>query len=197
MFGYGNEGAATLVQNTAVIMNWSDLDLKNNLKLRGFPAQFKTKQSLIETFTRMLWLAVGQHTAVGYPVADYATYVPNVSTKLYDIYGVPDDTFNGARLNNRKTSAELYTNSTFVLFSHTSFNCRFFFKIGTFRYDRIFDYADKLQDARAKAIITRYKRKMDGPIEAMLEERNRKRLRQGHLTYPYLQPKWLPNGVQE
>ena len=73
----------------------------------------------------------------------------------------------------------------------------FLFKIGTFRYDRILDYADKLQDKKAKALITKYKSKLDGEIEEILEKRNKERLKQGHLTYPYLQPKWLPNGVQE
>lgn len=53
----------------------------------------------------MIWLASAQHSAVGYPVADYATYVPNVSTKLYNVYGIPPTFFNGSRLNNRDTAS--------------------------------------------------------------------------------------------
>ncbi|KAK3750755.1 hypothetical protein QZH41_009316, partial [Actinostola sp. cb2023] len=74
-------------------------------QLRGFPAKFSSKASLIQTLTSLLWLMTGQHSAINYPLADYATYVPNMSSKLYDIEGVPNDKFTAAKLNNRKTSA--------------------------------------------------------------------------------------------
>ena len=73
----------------------------------------------------------------------------------------------------------------------------FFFKIGTLRYDRLFDYAEKLQDPTAKAIVAAHKLNLDNEIQTKLEKRNKKRLDEGHLTYPYLLPKWIPNGVQE
>lgn len=74
------------------------------LQLRGFPARFKSKKSLIETFSRVIWLLTAQHAAVSYPLSDYGSYVPNVSAKLYDDQGVPADVFTAERLENRKTS---------------------------------------------------------------------------------------------
>nr|BAK20442.1 lipoxygenase [Actineria villosa] len=150
--------------------------------IRGFPSKITRKSSLIETITRMIWIATAQHSVVGYPVADYATYVPNVSTKLYDVYGIPPNVFDSARLNARKTASA----STVI-----------FFKIGTFRYDKIFDYADKLQDSKAKEIVSAHKLKLDKDVQQELEKRNKERLDEGHLTYPYLLPKWITNGVQE
>ena len=49
-------------------------------------------------------MVTGRHVAVNYPMSDYATYIPNVAAKLYDDTRVPDDKFDAARLENRKTA---------------------------------------------------------------------------------------------
>ncbi|KAK3750756.1 hypothetical protein QZH41_009317 [Actinostola sp. cb2023] len=150
-------------------------------QLRGFPAKFRNKASLIQTFTSLLWLMTGQHSAINYPLADYASYVPNMSSKLYNVEGVPNDKFTAARLNSRKTSAE-QTSLTLSLSSY--------------RFDRLFDYGSSLRHSKAKDIVKYHKHKLEIDVEPKLAERNKARLQQGHLTYPYLQPSWMTNGIQ-
>jgi len=72
----------------------------------------------------------------------------------------------------------------------------FFFKIGLFRYDRLFDYAEKLQNEQAKEVVIKHRNIFNGEVQQLLEKRNKKRFKDGHLTYPYLLPKWITNGVQ-
>ena len=78
---------------------------KSFIQVRGFPDSFPSKASLIETVTRILWLVTGHHTAINYPISDYGSYIPDMSTKLYDDKTVNNDKFGPARLENRKTAS--------------------------------------------------------------------------------------------
>ena len=70
------------------------------LQLRGFPPEVKTKAELVDIFTRLIWTATAQHTAVNYPIAAYGAFTPNMPTKLYDDDRVAPDVFNPYRLPN-------------------------------------------------------------------------------------------------
>jgi hypothetical protein len=66
--------------------------------------------------------------------------------------------------------------------------------LGTFRYDRLFDYGEFLDDPEARQVLYRHFSVLTEEVEPLLNERDR--LRDGHLTYPYMSPRWLPNGIQ-
>ena len=68
--------------------------------------------------------------------------------------------------------------------------------IGAFRYDKLFDYGDELEDKLAGTIVKWHHDYLQGVVDALLNERNKKRLEEGHLTYPYFLSRWLPNGIQ-
>ena len=68
--------------------------------------------------------------------------------------------------------------------------------LGTFRFDRLLDYGDELDEKKAGKVIKSHFRRLNGKIEKKLKKRNKRRLEKGQLTLPYLLPSWLPNGVQ-
>ena len=63
------------------------------------------------------------------------------------------------------------------------------------RYDKLFDYSESVDDAQTKLLLIRYYDQMTKEVQPMLEARNKKRYAEGHLTYPYMEPKWLPNSI--
>lgn len=69
-------------------------------------------------------------------------------------------------------------------------------ELSSFRMDRLFDYGSKLETSEGKKIVDFYKLKLETAIEPVLAKRNKDRLEEGHLTYSYMQPSWLTNGIQ-
>ena len=63
------------------------------------------------------------------------------------------------------------------------------------RCDELFDYSDKLADPSAATIL---KRHHDGlrQVSDDLTAANEERVANGQLSYPHMQPEWLPNGIQ-
>ena len=68
--------------------------------------------------------------------------------------------------------------------------------LSSYRFDRLFDYGSKLKHDKAKDVVKYYKHQLEIDVEPKLADRNKARLQQGHLTYPYLQPSWMTNGIQ-
>ena len=68
--------------------------------------------------------------------------------------------------------------------------------LSVFRYDSLFDYSGELEDPLAREVVYKHHCKLVKKIQPKLERRNKRRFHEGHLTYPYLLPRWLPNGVQ-
>lgn len=68
--------------------------------------------------------------------------------------------------------------------------------VGAYHYDTLFDYYDELSDPEARKRVRFYYYYFQHAISPMLKFRNYRRFRKGHLTYPYLQYPWLPNGIQ-
>ena len=54
----------------------------------------------MDIFTRLIWTATAQHTAVNYPITAYGAFTPNMPTKLYDDDRVAPEVFNAYRLPN-------------------------------------------------------------------------------------------------
>ena len=67
---------------------------------------------------------------------------------------------------------------------------------GAMQYDMLFDYYEQLRDPRASEVVKKYYNYIKDVISPELKERNKWRFSEGHLTYPYLEHYWLPNGIQ-
>ena len=74
-------------------------------QIKGFPASIGTKQDLCDIVTRIISQLTIQHAAVNYPLTDYAQYIPNLPTKLYNDTRIQEGKFDILLLPNRKTSA--------------------------------------------------------------------------------------------
>ena len=70
------------------------------------------------------------------------------------------------------------------------------YSLSSFRFDRLFDYGSWLRTSTGERIVKDFHNKLADDIEKVLKERNKARKEQGHLTYPYMQPSWLTNGIQ-
>ena len=90
-----------------------------------------------------------------------------------------------------------YHPSNYYFFSH-SFQAQVevAMNVGAYHYDTLFDYYDELSDPEARKRVRFYYYYFQYAISPMLKFRNYRRFRKGHLTYPYLQYPWLPNGIQ-
>lgn len=67
--------------------------------------------------------------------------------------------------------------------------------LGSLRLDRLFDYGTQLQDQAGSVIVTKHYNRLHSVIKPLLDKRNKARLREGYLTYPYLSPAWIPNSI--
>ncbi|XP_068762517.1 polyunsaturated fatty acid 5-lipoxygenase-like isoform X3 [Montipora capricornis] len=150
-------------------------------RIQGFPAKIDSKKDLVDIVTRIISQVTIQHAAVNYELADYAVYAPNLPTKLYNDTRVKDGEFSVYRLPNRLTSA---------------IEARFTNGLASFRFDSLFDYGNELQDIKAVNIINRHYEDLMLRVQPHLQQTNQERKKIGDLTYPYLIPRWIPNGVQ-
>ncbi|KAJ7365963.1 hypothetical protein OS493_002702 [Desmophyllum pertusum] len=150
-------------------------------RIQGLPASINTKAELCEIVSRIISHLTVQHASVNYELSDYAEYIPNMPTKLYDDTRVEEGEFSVYRLPNRITSA---------------IEASFSNSLATFRFDTLFDYGNELQDTKAAIIVNSYYRYLMDVVQPRMQELNQKRKDSGHLTYPYLIPQWLPNGIQ-
>ena len=76
----------------------------NNRQIQKFPARIDSKEELCDIVTRIISHLSLQHTASNYLLADYAVYIPNLPTKLYNDTRVKEGEFSVYRLPNRATS---------------------------------------------------------------------------------------------
>ena len=68
--------------------------------------------------------------------------------------------------------------------------------LAAFRLDSFIDYGNELQDNKAANLINGYYSYLMNVVQPRMQEMNRQRKEEGYLTYPYLIPRWIPNGVQ-
>ena len=64
-----------------------------------------TKEELCDIVSRIISQLSLQHSTVNYPLSDYAEYIPNLPTKLYNDTRLKEGEFSVLRLPNRNTSA--------------------------------------------------------------------------------------------
>ena len=99
----------------------------NNRQIQKFPARIDSKEELCDIVTRIISHLSLQHTACNYPLADYAVYIPNLPTKLYNDTRVKEGEFSVYRLPNRVTSAVGTTFFSKIIKIITKFRCPFYF----------------------------------------------------------------------
>ncbi|XP_078378230.1 polyunsaturated fatty acid 5-lipoxygenase-like isoform X2 [Oculina patagonica] len=150
-------------------------------RIQGLPASIDTKKELCDIVSRMISHLSIQHAAVNYELSDYAEYIPNLPTKLYNDTRVQEGEFSVFRLPNRQTSA---------------LEASFSNSLGTFRFDTLFDYGNELDDRKAVNLVNGYYSYLMHVVQPHMQEENRKRQEKDDLTYIYLIPRWLPNGIQ-
>lgn len=150
-------------------------------RIKGLPRRIDTKQELYDIVTRIISQLTIQHAAVNYPLSDYAQYIPNLPTKLYNDTRVEEGEFDVLRLPNRKTS---------------SVEASFTNALALYRFDTIFDYGNNLQETRAVKLLNQYFGHLMNVVQPEMQLKNQQRKDNGDLTYPYLIPRWLPNGIQ-
>ncbi|XP_068716666.1 polyunsaturated fatty acid 5-lipoxygenase-like isoform X2 [Montipora capricornis] len=149
-------------------------------RIQGFPARIDSKNDLMNIVTRIISQLSIQHSAVNNELPDYAVYAPNLPTKLYNDTRVKDGEFSVYRLPNRLTSA---------------ISARLHNGL-VFRFDSLFDYGNELRDIKAVNIINRHYKDLMLRVQPHMQQTNQEREKIGDLTYPYLIPRWIPNGVQ-
>lgn len=68
--------------------------------------------------------------------------------------------------------------------------------LASYRQDSLFDYAKHLKHGKGRDVVSRYYNHLKDVVDPLLEKRNQDRLAAGHLTYPYMQPRWVTNSIQ-
>jgi len=150
-------------------------------QVKDFPAALNTRSDVVDIVTKLLWLLSVKHAAVNYPVSDYGAFTPLLPTKIYNDTRVPPGEFSIFNLPNGNIS---------------SAQIEVAMNVGTYHYDTLLDYYEKLSNPLASRIVGFYYYYLKYAISPRLKYRNYKRLRGGYLTYPYLQHDWVPNGIQ-
>ncbi|KAL9951788.1 hypothetical protein ACROYT_G044515 [Oculina patagonica] len=149
--------------------------------IKDLPCNLTSVDSLVKFLTRFLWQLSGQHAAVNFPLADYGAFTPNMPPKLYNDSRVADDVFSLYNLPNANISA-------------SSAMARI--TMANYRFDSLFDYGSQLSDKPGREVVVKWFNFLQQSLQPHLEKRNLHRLKKGHLTYPYLLPRWVPNGIQ-
>ena len=67
--------------------------------------------------------------------------------------------------------------------------------LGSLRFDNLLDYGPKMVDKDAAELVKKHRNILMTRIRGIIEQRNNERFRNGHLTYPYLKPGWIPNSI--
>ena len=68
--------------------------------------------------------------------------------------------------------------------------------LASYRFDTIFDYGNNLKETGAVELLNQYFGYLMNIVQPEMQQKNRQRKEDGDLTYPYLIPRWLPNGIQ-
>ena len=50
-------------------------------------------------------------------------------------------------------------------------------------------------DEEAATVVKKHHKILMTRVKAMIDQRNDERFREGHLTYPYFKPGWIPNSI--
>lgn len=149
--------------------------------IKELPRELTSINSLVIFLTRFLWHVSAHHAAINYPLTDYGAFTLNMPTKLYRDSRVSDDKFSLFHYPNANISAQQAT----VAFS-----------LSNYRFDSLFDYGSQLPHKPGREVISKWFNFLQRRVQPYIEMRNIDRLKKDHLTYPYLLPRWIPNGIQ-
>ena len=83
-------------------------------QIKGLPPKVNAKEELCDIVTRIISQLNLQHSTVNYPLSDYAEYIPNLPTKLYNDTRLKEGEFSALLLPNRKTSVSFSGLASFM-----------------------------------------------------------------------------------
>ena len=86
--------------------------------------------------------------------------------------------------------------SFFFLRFNLQIEASFVNSLATFRFDSLFDYGNELEDPKAAKLVNYYYCFLMRVLQPKMQLINQRREKYGYLTYPYLIPRWMPNGIQ-
>lgn len=181
LYYYDNEDVKKDYEFGSFLRELSTRTIFHRIYVKGLPSKIATKDELCDIVTRIISQLSVQHAAVNYPLTDYGLYTPNLPTKLYNDTRLKEGEYGVQRLPNRNTS---------------SIEASFSNILSLFRFDSLFDYGNELLDPEAVKLVNGYYTYLMNVIQPQMQEKNRKRKEDNYLTYPYLIPRWLPNGIQ-
>ena len=67
--------------------------------------------------------------------------------------------------------------------------------LGSLRFDNLLDYGEGMLDEEAAAVVKKHHKILMTRVKAIIEQRNDERFKEGHFTYPYFKPGWIPNSI--
>jgi arachidonate 15-lipoxygenase len=150
----------------------------------GFPARIARFETLHDIVHLLIFTAGPHHASLNFSQIDYAAWVPNMPAATYLL---PPD--GGA---DRATELNLLPPRLQSVGQMTmSHQAQYYM-------GQLLDYSGYFcgcwnEDARD--LVSRYRRELTGPLSHTLRARNRKRLKDGSLPYPYVLPVNVPNSI--
>ena len=67
--------------------------------------------------------------------------------------------------------------------------------LGSLRFDNLLDYGERMLDEQAATVVKKHHKILMTRVKTIIDQRNDERFKEGHLTYPYFKPGWIPNSI--
>jgi arachidonate 15-lipoxygenase len=150
----------------------------------GFPGRITRFSTLHDIVHLLIFTAGPHHASLNFSQLDYATWVPNMPAATYLLppaAGADRSTL----LNLMPPASESIGQMTM---SHQA----------QYYMGQLLDYSGYFcgcWNEPARNLVARYRRELTGPVSHTLRVRNRRRLEDGSLPYPYVLPVNVPNSI--
>lgn len=153
-------------------------------KVPGFPSRITRFETLHDIVHLLIFTAGPHHASLNFSQIDYASWVPNMpaATYLLPPDGGADEATELNLLPPRLQSVGQMT------MSHQA----------QYYMGQLLDYSGYFcgcWNEPARELVARYRRELTGPLAHALRARNRRRLKDGSLPYPYVLPVNVPNSI--
>jgi arachidonate 15-lipoxygenase len=150
----------------------------------GFPSRISRFETLHDIVHLLIFTAGPHHASLNFSQIDYAAWVPNMpaATYLLPPAGGAD---RSVLLNLMPPALQSVGQMTM---SHQA----------QYYMGQLLDYSGYFcacWNEPARELVARYRRELTGPLAHALRARNRKRLNDGSLPYPYVLPVNVPNSI--
>lgn len=152
---------------------------KGNCGLNGFPTRISSSGEVARIIGQIIFTCTAHHSTIHYPQYQYAGYLPNMPSSLYQSPDIP---------------AEQYkTEKQFVRFFpdfRMAFNQTLVYYMVCFRVNRIGEYDLFAFDKKAVPVIIRHRQTLHE-----IAKQHQEKYRDGKQKYPFMDPSQIPNSV--